>query len=81
MTTLKRRAALALAPWAALLIIGSGFAVGAAMTTAPSTVSFEDEQRGAGREFWGDVDGHKDCWAQVGDTSYVECRDGYLTSS
>ena len=32
-------------------------------------------------EFWGTVDGHHHCYAVIGETSYVWCRDGYRTSS
>lgn len=31
--------------------------------------------------YWGTVDGHRQCWAYVADTSYVACPDGYTTSS
>jgi hypothetical protein len=31
--------------------------------------------------YWGNVDGHRGCWAIVADTSYVACPDGYTTSS
>ncbi|MGC4928053.1 hypothetical protein [Streptomyces sp. DT117] len=77
----KRAVALSLAAWAAVLISGAALAAQATAPDSPPSLSFEDEQREAGREFWGVVDGHKDCWAEIGDTSYVECRDGYLTSS
>ncbi|USH44984.1 hypothetical protein SEA_GREENWEASEL_67 [Streptomyces phage GreenWeasel] len=38
-------------------------------------------KQAAGWEDWGTVDGHPLCWAKVGDTSYVECFDGYETTS
>jgi len=30
---------------------------------------------------FGKVDGHPGCWAAVGRTSYLVCRDGYRTTS
>ncbi|MCS0601125.1 hypothetical protein NX794_07755 [Streptomyces sp. LP11] len=40
-------------------------------------VAFNEKQARAGRELWGTYNGHQFCWAKVGDTSYVECFDGY----
>ncbi|NUV86615.1 hypothetical protein G6W61_10395 [Streptomyces sp. KAI-26] len=48
---------------------------------ARDTRTFDERMQDQGRQDWGDIDGHKDCWAHVGDTSYVLCRDGYRTSS
>jgi hypothetical protein len=48
---------------------------------APSAPTFAERMKAEGREFWGEVDGHRDCWARIGDTSYVLCRDGYRTTS
>ncbi|MCX5236210.1 hypothetical protein OG824_13465 [Streptomyces prunicolor] len=42
---------------------------------------FNAAQREAGKEWWGTVDGHRFCWAKIGDTSYVTCFDGYKTTS
>ncbi|WJN62690.1 hypothetical protein [Streptomyces phage phiScoe10] len=42
---------------------------------------WEAKQRKAGAEDWGTIDGHRFCWAVIGDTSYVTCWDGYKTSS
>ncbi|MEU0739230.1 hypothetical protein [Streptomyces sp. NPDC006134] len=81
MTISKRGLVVAAFVWAVTPFAGAALIAHASAPVTPPAVSFEDEQRQAGREFWGDLDGHKDCWAQVGDTSYVECRDGYLTSS
>ncbi|MER5632138.1 hypothetical protein [Streptomyces nitrosporeus] len=81
MTISKRAFATGAAAWAVLTILGVVAGAHAAAPTLPPAISFEDEQRKAGREYWGDLDGHEDCWTQVGDTSYAECRDGYLTSS
>jgi Skp family chaperone for outer membrane proteins len=44
-------------------------------------LKFNAAQRKAGKEHWGTVDGHQFCWAKVGDTSYIECFDGYKTTS
>ncbi|MEU9057862.1 hypothetical protein AB0D13_02915 [Streptomyces sp. NPDC048430] len=44
-------------------------------------VKFNDTQSRAGKEHWGTVDGHRFCWAKVGDTSYIQCFDGYKTTS
>jgi hypothetical protein len=44
-------------------------------------LTWEAGQRKANHEKWGTVDGHRDCWAKVGNTSYVYCWDGYKTSS
>ncbi|AWY07635.1 hypothetical protein SEA_YOSIF_71 [Streptomyces phage Yosif] len=38
-------------------------------------------QAKAGKVYWGHVDGHWDCWAKEGDTSYIQCWDGYKTTS
>lgn len=42
---------------------------------------WEAKQRKVGAEEWGTVDGHRFCWAVIGDTSYVTCWDGYKTTS
>ncbi|WJN62769.1 hypothetical protein [Streptomyces phage phiScoe15] len=42
---------------------------------------WEASQRKKGAEEWGTVDGHRFCWAVIGDTSYVKCWDGYKTTS
>ncbi|APC43311.1 hypothetical protein Joe_71 [Streptomyces phage Joe] len=42
---------------------------------------WEAGQRKAGAEDWGTVDGHRFCWAHVGNTSYIKCWDGYKTTS
>ncbi|WJN63004.1 hypothetical protein [Streptomyces phage phiScoe25] len=42
---------------------------------------WEAGQRKKGAEDWGTVDGHRFCWAIIGDTSYVKCWDGYKTTS
>ncbi|MGW0705110.1 hypothetical protein ACWD4G_03885 [Streptomyces sp. NPDC002643] len=47
-------------------------------THAPT---FRERMKAEGRVFWGVIDGHRDCWALIGDTSYVTCRDGYKTTS
>ncbi|MFE7463078.1 hypothetical protein ACFU6R_03100 [Streptomyces sp. NPDC057499] len=44
-------------------------------------VAFNNEQAEAGKEHWGTYDGHKFCWAKVGDTSYITCFDGYKTTT
>ncbi|MFJ7414665.1 hypothetical protein ACIQWZ_28275 [Streptomyces sp. NPDC098077] len=44
-------------------------------------LKFNDVQSRAGKEHWGTVDGHRFCWAKVGDTSYIQCFDGYKTTS
>ncbi|WJN63165.1 hypothetical protein [Streptomyces phage phiScoe44] len=44
-------------------------------------LTWEAGQRKAGHEKWGTVEGHRDCWAKIGDTSYVYCWDGYRTTS
>ncbi|MFI1655642.1 hypothetical protein ACH4ZU_12145 [Streptomyces sp. NPDC020472] len=44
-------------------------------------LTFRERMKAEGRVFWGVIDGHRDCWAQIGDTSYVTCRDGYKTTS
>ncbi|ATW61348.1 hypothetical protein SEA_ALSABER_74 [Streptomyces phage Alsaber] len=43
--------------------------------------TWEAGQRKAGREFWDTYDGHRFCYAKVGDTSYVSCWDGYKTTT
>ncbi|WJN63246.1 hypothetical protein [Streptomyces phage phiScoe45] len=42
---------------------------------------WEAKQRKKDAESWGTVDGHRFCWAVIGDTSYVTCWDGYKTTS
>ncbi|QEQ94104.1 hypothetical protein SEA_SAFTANT_72 [Streptomyces phage Saftant] len=42
---------------------------------------WEAGQKKKGAESWGTVDGHRFCWARIGDTSYVTCWDGYKTTS
>ncbi|WTX63617.1 hypothetical protein OG923_12515 [Streptomyces halstedii] len=44
-------------------------------------LKFNATQSRAGKEHWGTVDGHRFCWAKVGDTSYIQCFDGYKTTS
>ncbi|WP_432078696.1 hypothetical protein [Streptomyces sp. YPW6] len=44
-------------------------------------LKFNNIQSRAGKEHWGTVDGHRFCWAKVGDTSYIQCFDGYKTTS
>jgi hypothetical protein len=44
-------------------------------------LAWDNAQRKAGKENWHTVDGHRDCWAKIGDTSYVQCWDGYKTTS
>lgn len=48
---------------------------------AHPAATFDERMKAERREFWGEVDGHRDCWARIGDTSYVLCRDGYRTTS
>ncbi|MGW1558335.1 hypothetical protein ACWCQ1_17700 [Streptomyces sp. NPDC002144] len=43
--------------------------------------TFDERMQKQGRVLWGEIDGHADCWALIGDTSYVTCRDGYKTTS
>ncbi|WJN63398.1 hypothetical protein [Streptomyces phage phiScoe55] len=43
--------------------------------------TWEAAQKKAGREDWGTIDGHRFCYAKIGDTSYVTCWDGYKTTS
>ncbi|WJN62853.1 hypothetical protein [Streptomyces phage phiScoe2] len=42
---------------------------------------WEAGEKKKGAESWGTVDGHRFCWARIGDTSYVKCWDGYKTTS
>ncbi|KPC89529.1 hypothetical protein ADL35_02265 [Streptomyces sp. NRRL WC-3753] len=44
-------------------------------------VAFNDRQAAQGKELWGTYDGHRFCWAKVGDTSYITCFDGYKTTT
>lgn len=44
-------------------------------------VEFNGEQAAQGKELWGTYDGHRFCWAKVGDTSYITCFDGYKTTT
>ncbi|QMP84612.1 hypothetical protein KGG93_gp74 [Streptomyces phage Endor2] len=43
--------------------------------------TWEAAQKKAGREDWGTIEGHRFCYAKVGDTSYITCWDGYKTTS
>lgn len=43
--------------------------------------TFAERMKAEGRVPWGEYDGHRDCWALVGDTSYITCRDGFETTS
>ncbi|QPB09976.1 hypothetical protein CPT_Sitrop_062 [Streptomyces phage Sitrop] len=43
--------------------------------------TWESAQIKAGRESWGTIEGHRFCYAKVGDTSYITCWDGYKTTS
>ncbi|AKY03823.1 hypothetical protein AVT29_gp68 [Streptomyces phage Amela] len=43
--------------------------------------TWEAAQRKAGRENWGTIEGHRYCYAEVGDTSYITCWDGFKTTS
>ncbi|MEU8621396.1 hypothetical protein [Streptomyces sp. NPDC048623] len=43
--------------------------------------AWAQERQKAGREDWGTVFGHRLCWAKVGDTSYIECFDGFRETS
>ncbi|MFJ3974865.1 hypothetical protein [Streptomyces sp. NPDC090021] len=43
--------------------------------------TFTGRMKAEGRVPWGEYDGHRDCWALIGDTSYITCRDGYKTTS
>ncbi|MFF3249705.1 hypothetical protein ACFYWP_01525 [Actinacidiphila glaucinigra] len=42
---------------------------------------FANRKRAAGWQFWGNVWGHQLCYAKVGDTSYIECFDGFKETS
>jgi hypothetical protein len=39
------------------------------------------KNKAAHREYWGTVFGHRLCWAQVGETSYIYCFDGFRETS
>ncbi|MGW0861270.1 hypothetical protein [Streptomyces sp. NPDC002611] len=43
--------------------------------------AFATTKEKAGWEYWGVVFGHQFCWAKVGDTSYIECFDGFRETS
>ncbi|MFF7252423.1 hypothetical protein [Streptomyces microflavus] len=42
---------------------------------------FARAKKSAGWENWGEVFGHRLCWAKVGDTSYIQCFDGFRETS
>ncbi|QNE75299.1 hypothetical protein F0344_12345 [Streptomyces finlayi] len=42
---------------------------------------FARAKKAAGWENWGEVFGHRLCWAKVGDTSYIQCFDGFRETS
>ncbi|MGW1040013.1 hypothetical protein [Streptomyces sp. NPDC002547] len=44
-------------------------------------VEFRDRKRAVGWQFWGNVFGHQLCYAKVGDTTYIECFDGFKETS
>ncbi|WP_436739955.1 hypothetical protein [Streptomyces sp. BBFR102] len=43
--------------------------------------AWERKNKALKHVFWGEVFGHRLCWAKVGNTSYVYCFDGYKTTS
>ncbi|MGW6600569.1 hypothetical protein [Streptomyces sp. NPDC055036] len=43
--------------------------------------AFALSKKRAGWEYWGVVFGHRFCWAKVGDTSYIQCFDGFKETS
>ncbi|MGV9312611.1 hypothetical protein ACWDR0_10490 [Streptomyces sp. NPDC003691] len=45
------------------------------------TPAFTERMKTEGRVPWGEYDGHHDCWALVGDTTHITCRDGFKTTS
>lgn len=53
----------------------------ALMGVHPSTHSFDQEMKSEGYTRFHNIDGHKRCYIQVGDTSYIRCADGFTTSS
>jgi len=42
---------------------------------------WHDARRAAGWKYFGTYDGHKACYALIGDTTIFECADGYNTTS
>ncbi|KQX37012.1 hypothetical protein ASD97_09970 [Streptomyces sp. Root63] len=42
---------------------------------------FARAKKAAGWDYWGEVGGHRLCWAKVGDTSYIQCFDGFRETS
>jgi len=43
--------------------------------------AWERKNKALKREYWGEVFGHRLCWAKVGDTSYIYCFDGFKETS
>lgn len=43
--------------------------------------AFALSKKRAGWEYWGVVFGHRFCWAKVGNTSYIQCFDGFRETS
>jgi hypothetical protein len=66
---------------AVFLILADSVGVHQEPQPAPSAPTFDERMQDEGRVLWGEIDGHPDCWALIGDTSYVTCRDGYKTTS
>lgn len=60
---------------------GEVFYLNPKLNNKTARLKFNAAQKKAGKELWGTVDGHRFCWAKVGDTSYVTCFDGYKTTS
>ncbi|WP_327292469.1 hypothetical protein [Streptomyces sp. NBC_01198] len=44
-------------------------------------LAWGDDKKAAGWVAWGAYDGHQDCYAKVGDTTYIVCWDDFHTTS
>lgn len=57
-------------------------AAGRQFFLAPEPAAFADLKRAEGWTRWDrPVDGHRNCWAIVGPTTFFHCRDGFATTS
>jgi hypothetical protein len=69
----------------AVVIATTAFAVSlgatASYTEPDPRPTWEEEREADGWVYWGEADGHHGCYALIGDTSFIDCPDGYRTTS
>lgn len=65
----------------ALAVVSAGVGAPSTASAMPTLSERPSVVRPMPPVYWGTYDGHDGCWALLGDTTYVLCADGYITST